>query len=49
MESDRSYFSRRATQERAAALRARSTKARNAHLELAAHYDSLKLGVESAC
>lgn len=46
MENDRSYFSRRAIQERAAALSARSTKARKAHLELAAHYDDLKLRLE---
>lgn len=39
MESDVSYFKRRADEERAAASRARDTQARLIHLELAARYE----------
>jgi hypothetical protein len=39
MQSDLSYFRRRASEERTAALQARHPKARQAHLELAARYE----------
>ena len=39
VENDVSYFRRRASQERAAALLARSPDARRKHLELAERYD----------
>ena len=38
MENDRSYFMRRAAQERSAATRASGEPARKAHLELAERY-----------
>jgi hypothetical protein len=41
MESDTSYFARRAAQERQAALKARHPGARQAHLDIAARYDDL--------
>jgi|KBSMisStandDraft_5_1062788.scaffolds.fasta_scaffold09459_4 hypothetical protein len=39
MENDRVYYSRRATEEREAALKAVHPKVRQAHLELAKSYD----------
>ena len=39
METDRVYFSRRATEEREAALKAVHPKVRQVHLELAKGYD----------
>jgi hypothetical protein len=39
METDRVYFSRRATEEREAALKAVHPKVRQAHLEMAKGYD----------
>jgi hypothetical protein len=41
MESDVSYFTRRASQENAAALRAFHPEARQRHLEMAERYDDL--------
>ena len=41
MENDRSYFMRRAAQERSAATRARSTKARAVHESMAKRYRDL--------
>ena len=41
MESDAAYFAGRATEERAAALLAQNSKARQAHLDLAARYEEL--------
>ncbi len=41
MESDASYFSRRALEEHLAALKADHPNARRAHRELAARYDDL--------
>ena len=41
MENNRSYFMRRAAQERAAATRARDTKVRAVHETLAARYREL--------
>ena len=41
MEGDIGYFSRRADQERAAAMQAASLQAREAHLEMAKRYDEL--------
>lgn len=41
MESDVTYFRRRALQERLAALKADNANARRAHSELAARYDDL--------
>lgn len=38
---DAAYFSQRAAQERAAAMRAANVQAREAHLELAKRYDEL--------
>lgn len=40
MESDRSYFCRRAAQERSAAEQARSRKAREAHAQMAECYEA---------
>ena len=45
MESDATYFRRRALEEQLAALRAESPKARRAHRELAARYDDLARGI----
>ena len=39
MESDRVYYTRRAAEERAAALKAEHPKARAVHLAMAAAYD----------
>ena len=41
MENDRSYFMRRAAQERSAATHARDTKVREVHETLAARYRTL--------
>jgi crotonobetainyl-CoA:carnitine CoA-transferase CaiB-like acyl-CoA transferase len=41
MKADGAYFSERARQERAAAMRAANLEAREAHLELAKRYDAL--------
>lgn len=41
MENDVSYFSRRASEERAAALQSLDMKARRSHLEMAERYDDL--------
>jgi hypothetical protein len=41
MESDVSYFRRRASDERSAAMQARLVQARQAHLELAERYEDL--------
>lgn len=41
MESDISYFRRRASDERSAAMQARQSDAREAHLELAQRYEDL--------
>ena len=57
MESDASYFRRRASEERSAAMQARQTVAREAHLELAERYEDLvraitgteqRFGIETA-
>jgi hypothetical protein len=45
MKSDQVYFAERAKQERAAAMRAVSLSAREAHLELASRYDDLVNGM----
>jgi hypothetical protein len=44
METDATYFRRRALEEQLAALKAESPKARRAHRELAARYDALARG-----
>ena len=41
MESDTSYFRRRASEERTAALHSRDPRARQAHLDLAGRYEDL--------
>jgi hypothetical protein len=41
MESDLAYFRRRASEERTAALNARTTNARRAHVDLAERYEDL--------
>ena len=41
MQGDSAYFAERAKQERAAAMRASSRQAREAHLEMAKRYDQL--------
>jgi hypothetical protein len=45
MESDFSYFKRRASEERAAALSASDPDAQMAHLEMAARYEDLVHGI----
>ena len=45
MKGDAAYFSRRAAQEREAAMRAALPSARQAHLELAARYDDLSSAI----
>jgi hypothetical protein len=40
MENDLTYFTRRASEERAAAAHAVSAKAQQAHLQLAQHYEA---------
>jgi len=46
MEGDRAYFRRRASDERAAALKAAHQKAREAHIQLAGRYDDLANAIE---
>lgn len=41
MEGDSRYFSRRASEERVAAMAAADPRARNAHLQMASRYDEL--------
>jgi hypothetical protein len=45
MESDVTYFSRRASEERQAAEHAGHPKAREAHLELASRYDEMATAI----
>lgn len=45
MESDTEYFRRRASEERTAALQARDSRARDAHLEMADRYEDLVRGI----
>jgi hypothetical protein len=46
MESDATYFRRRALEERLAAVKAENPNARRAHRELAARYDDLAGGID---
>jgi len=46
-ESDASYFRRRAEEERAAAGKAASDEARQAHLEMAERYDELATSIDN--
>jgi hypothetical protein len=46
MESDATYFRRRALEERLAAVKADNPNARQAHRELAARYDDLARGID---
>lgn len=48
MESDVSYFRRRASEERSAAMQARHTEAREAHLQLAERYEELVRAITGA-
>ena len=45
MEGDVLYFSRRAKEERAAAMKAAGSAARDAHLDMAARYDELAASI----
>jgi hypothetical protein len=45
METDKAYYSRRAAEERVAALKAPDRRAHQAHLELAARYDDCIAGI----
>lgn len=45
MENDTEYFRRRASEERTAALQARDTRARKAHLEMAERFEDLVRGI----
>jgi hypothetical protein len=45
METDTEYFRRRASEERTAALQARDSRARGAHIELAERYEDLVRGI----
>lgn len=47
MEADFEYFSRRAHEEREAAMRAAHPSAREAHLEMAARYDDLAKALDA--
>jgi hypothetical protein len=47
MEGDVIYFSRRANEERTAAMRAANPNARRSHLDMAARYDELVKAIES--
>jgi hypothetical protein len=47
MKGDATYFGERARQERAAAMKAASLPAREAHLELAKRYDELATALVS--
>jgi hypothetical protein len=46
MEGDTAYFRRRASDERAAAMKAPHPRARETHLELAGRYDDLANAIE---
>jgi hypothetical protein len=46
MESDATYFRRRALEERLAAVKADNPNARRVHRELAARYDDLAGGID---
>lgn len=46
MEADTTYFRRRASDERAAAMKAAHLGARDAHLELAGRYEDLANAIE---
>lgn len=46
METDATYFRRRAAEERTAAFKAAHPMARQRHLELAERYDDLRLAIE---
>jgi hypothetical protein len=46
MEDDRVYFRRRASDERAAAMKAAHPKARDAHIQLADRFDDLASSIE---
>ena len=45
MESDTEYFRRRASEERTAALQARDTRVRKAHVEMAERYEDFVRGI----
>lgn len=47
MEGDAIYFSRRANEERTAAMRAANPSARRSHLDMATRYDELVKAIES--
>ena len=47
MEGDAAYFFRRASEERAAAMRSANPHARQSHLELARRYDDLVTAIEA--
>ncbi|HET7281701.1 MAG TPA: hypothetical protein VFI67_05210 [Sphingomicrobium sp.] len=47
MEGDVIYFSRRAHEERAAAMQAANPNARRSHLDMATRYDELVKAIES--
>jgi hypothetical protein len=47
VESDTEYFRRRASEARTAALQARDSRARDAHLEMADRYEDLVRGIAS--
>jgi hypothetical protein len=48
MEGDAVYFSRRANEERAAAMRAAHAAARQAHLDMAKRYEEFATAIDSA-
>ena len=47
MEGDANYFSRRANEERVAAMKAAHPGARSAHLQMASRYDELASAIAS--
>ena len=47
MEGDVSYFSRRAHEERSAAMQSANPNARRSHLDMARRYDELVKAIES--
>lgn len=47
MEGDAAYFSRRANEERVAAMRAAHPRARQSHVEMAERYDELAGAIAS--
>jgi len=47
MQSDATYFSRRATEERAAASKATCASAREAHFQMAKRYDDLAAAIDA--